>query len=159
MKKLIFCLLAAVMLAGCQDENGNGSGNGNGNGNGDGDKLGSVTSEVVIENRTESEIVVEYGIDDREVFTIESGETQVVYSHTLYHGSEGRISYILDSNVLGPSKPEMTIDGEIIPESIWLRKYWESESTDVNDPWYLLKKDILTVDDTLLERVRLENED
>jgi hypothetical protein len=47
----------------------------------------------------------------------------------------------------------MSIDGEVVPESIWNASNWESEREDGADAYHYTLRYTLTVTDELLERV------
>jgi hypothetical protein len=138
MKRVFFYLAvaAAVFTTGC-----------------DALKEGVVITEKKIVNMIESDIVVEYGVGERQTHTIKPGETRTIYTHTFHHKGQ-RPEASTSWKVLDVENPVMKIDGEIVPEQIWIRDYWDYAGSDVLDPDYFKATYTLVVTDELLQTVK-----
>jgi hypothetical protein len=101
--------------------------------------------DYTIINRIESDIVVELKFGDRQITTIKSGETQMLYSEVRCYKPGGPV----------PDMPaelmnaEMRIDGEVIPRYIWWREYWIVDTSIENHFPYTL-----TVTEELLDTIK-----
>ncbi len=135
MKKLLLLCLAAFALTGCEDK----------------PKTWYVTTDYTIVNQIESDIVVELKFGDREVITIEPGDTRVVYNNVRRYviGERDALPTIMSIvEERGILDAEMKIDGEVVPEDIWYSGHWKHYS---EDSYYTRT---LTVNDKLIRRIK-----
>ncbi len=127
-KLLLFYIVAAAALAGCKDN------------------TICISSGYKIVNRIESDIVIELKFEDKRVMTIRPGDTHVIYNKTQCY-EEPIPEVTLAPEVL---QAEMKIDGEIVPNEIWMREHWNVDADVENhNSTYTL-----TVTDELLEIIK-----
>ena len=131
MKKiLLFFIVAAAALAGCKDN------------------TICISSDYKIVNQIESDIVIELKLEDKPAMTIHPGITHVIYNKTQCY-EEPIPEVALAPEVL---QAEMKIDGEIVPDEIWMREHWNVDVENHNSTY------TLTVTDELLNDVSLVTE-
>ena len=106
MKKRLLLSLAAFALTGCEDK----------------PKTWYVTTDYTIVNQIESDIVVELKFGDREVITIEPGDTQMFHTEVRRH--EEGVAYSMVPEMVNA---EMKIGEKVMPRYIWWHEYWDFE--------------------------------
>ena len=99
----VFVLTAVLVLAGCKD------------------KTYCITTEYTIVNQIDSDIVVELKSDGKPAITIAPGETKMFHT-----GVQCNPEGVVPSMPIEVLYAEMRIDGEVVPERIWWRDYWNA---------------------------------
>ncbi len=124
-KLLLFFAVVTIAMTGCQE------------------KI-CGTSDYKIVNQIESDIVIELKFGARQETIIHSGETRMIYHSEWCRDT--RFEPAMTPEILNA---EMTIDGELIPRTIWRHEYWTVNADFEND--YSIFS--LTVTDELLETI------
>ena len=108
-----------------------------------------VTEKYYIANSMDSDIVVE--LHSGEVIIIQPGKQQQVQTFDMVY--EWGVAY--SRSMYAVDRAVMKIDGEVVPESIWLIESWDRVREDGKDDYHYTLLYTLTVTDELLEQARL----
>ncbi len=106
----------------------------------------SCTTEFKIKNQTESEIIIKMSENSKQMTIAPDQELTVNRQHELCGGEKPSDRYYQYPDVK-MMYAEMRINGELVPDIIWKRKYWDFTSV-VSRAIYTL-----TVTDELLENI------
>ena len=115
-------------------------------------KDGLMVTDYKVINLTESEIIIELGITDRQTQIIHTGDIQTIYSNSRQYNGV-RPESAMSIMILEHLNPEMSIVGNVVPNLIWHIDNWKYEGSDVSNPKYYNATYTLIVTDELLQKL------